>query len=860
MNPIEVGHTVSHYRVVEDLGGGGMARVYRAVDVRLEREVVLKFLPPKLAHEAESRERMVREARAASALDHPNICTIFEIDQTEDGRPFIAMAYYRGETLEERLSRGPLAAAEALRIAAGVLAGLAAAHAKGIVHRDIKPANLMLTPEGRVKILDFGVAKLASATGLTKTGATVGTVAYTSPEQLEGEPVDARSDLWSVGVVLYEMLTGRHPFAGETAGAVMNAILHRQPTPPSQVRTGLSAGLDEFVARALEKDRQQRFPSAEDFRRALPVAQVSLEPTLVSAARPSRLHRRRARRSWLLPVGAATALAAIVAAVVVTRAGRRPSEDAYAIAVVPFANLTGESGQDYLAQGISASLIAQLSELVGLRVLSRSEVWSQLGEGVGARDLAAKLGIDSLLEGELQQQGDLLRASVSITDGTSGAVVWSGSFASAADQIFGLQSAIADRVAHVLEIQLSPQERERLQRDPTRSAKAYEYYLKGREALDGPEGPETLDAASTLFRQAIRLDESFALADAGLSEALWRTYHATLDRQALTEAEAAAARALQLDPQLPAAIVARARVLRSTGRQATSIEELQRVLERHPKPATAYRELADGHQQVGDLEEAESALRMAVTLDEDDWRSWIALGQLLVQLGRLEEAEGAFERAAELASDVTQPRIELATLELWQGRFEAAIAAFEALPQPVRDPRVASNMASAYYFSDRPDRLDKALEHYRLAVQLAPGLPTYRRNLADVHLELGREAEARRVYREALDLVTKELEANPTNVELQFTRIDLAARSGQCAVALASASRLRLEVPATAQALHDLAAAYALCGESDKALDALREAVRLGFSSDIIRDEAEFAGLRGLPAFEEATAPPPAAR
>ncbi len=856
MNPILVGQTVSHYRVIEDLGGGGMARVYRAVDVRLDREVVLKFLPARQAHDTEGRERMLREAKAASSLDHPNICTVYETDHAEDGRPFIAMASYRGETLEERLRRGSCSVEQASRIAAGVLSGLAAAHAKGIVHRDIKPANLMLTAEGRVKILDFGVAKLKDQTGITETGATVGTVAYVSPEQLEGEPVDARGDLWSVGVVLYEMTSGRHPFHGETAGAVMNAILRRNPVPPSQLRSGLPAGFDEVLRRALAKDRDDRFANAEEFRRALPATEGSVETGPASPRLWRRTRPRRRRWPWLLASGGLAA--AVAAAVLLEHRGSEALDPPYSIAVLPFANLTGDDAQDYLAQGVSVSLITQLSELVGLRVLSRSEAWSQVNEGLGGRELAAKLGIDSLLEGELQQQGERLRASVSITDGRSGSVLWSGTFDSSLAQVFSLQSAIARRITQVLEIQISPQERERLARDPTGSARAYEVYLKGREALDGPEGPGTLAAAVELFRQAIRFDDGFALAQAGLSETLWRTYRGTLDRGALAGAEAAADRALELDPRLPAAIVARARVLRSTGQQASSIVELEGVLGRHPKPSMAYRELAESYEQVGQLADAERVLRSGVAVDEEDWSSWVALGRLLAQTGELEEAEAAFDRAAALAPDaVTQPRIERATLHLYRGAPEEAITAFEALPQPLGDARVASNLGTAYYFSRRADRLDRAIDYFRLAVQLAPNRAPLRRNLADVYQEVGRAEEARREYRKAFELTGHELQANPTNVELQLQRAEYAAKAGDCASAVGLADAQRASVPPSGQNLHFIASAYALCGRPDQAIDALREAIRLGFSPEIIAGEAEFAALREDPRFGQLVAAAP---
>ena len=848
-----VGTTISHYKILEDLGGGGMSRLFRAVDLRLDREVALKFLPTQHARNPESRERLMREAKAASSLDHPNICTVYDIDQTEQGRLFIVMAFYRGETLEERLARGPIPEREALRIVGDILRGLAAAHAKQIVHRDIKPANVMLTEDGRVKVLDFGVAKLKDQSGLTETGATVGTVAYISPEQLEAEGVDRRSDLWSVGVVLYELLTGRHPFAGESAGAVMNAILRRDPERPTTIDPDLPAGYDHLLARALAKERDDRFDSAEDFQRALPAAGMDTDMTLASMPSASTLRMARRRRKrllpWLIATGALTVLAA--ALLLLVRPRSATADRPYTIAVMPFSNLTGDPAQGYLAEGISASLITQLSELVGLRVLSRSETWSQVAEGLTARELATKLGIDSLLEGQLQQQGQQLLASISLTDGTTGSVIWSDTLRSSPGEIFGLQAEIAQKLARALEIQLSPVERRRLAQDPTRSAQAYDHYLRGRELLESATDDSGLSSSIHMLERAIDLDPGFALAHAGLSEALWRSYVVTLREDQLAAAEAAVQKALELDPALPAAIVARARIMRSTGRQETSIEELQRVLSRHPKPAEAYQELAESYEEVGQTEEAEEAWRMAVGLDEGDWNSWIGLGRLLVQRGEGDNGEEALLRARELApSRITGPSIELATFALQTGDVEGAIERFEALPKPIREARVASNLGTAYYFSDRPDRLVKALGFYRRAVELRPAEPGYHRNLADVYVDLQRPAEARAEYRRTFELIGQQLVDNPTNVDNQTRQIEYAAKAGECDSALSLASEREGSLPDTASGVHRLAIAYALCGDETRALDAIRRSIELKYHPDLIRQEAEFESLRDLPEFQ----------
>ncbi|MEZ5332486.1 MAG: protein kinase [Thermoanaerobaculia bacterium] len=783
---------------------------------------------------------------------------VYDIDQTE-GRLFIAMAFYRGETLEERLGRGPLPLGESLHIVGEVLRGLAAAHDKHIVHRDIKPANIMLTDDGRVKILDFGVAKLKDQRGLTETGATVGTVAYISPEQLEGESVDRRTDLWSVGVVLYELVAGRHPFDASNAGAMMNAILHREAPAPSSLAKDLPEGFDVLLARALAKERDDRFSSAEQFHRALPTAGMDTDLTL--AALPSAATLRISRRPrrllpWLLATGAATLLATVL--LLLVRPHGATSDRPYTIAVLPFSNLTGSATQQYLAEGISSSLITQLSELVGLRVLSRSETWSLADEGLTARELSTKLGIDSLLEGQLQQQGERLLASITLTDGATGSVIWSDRLESSPGEVFGLQTSIARRLARALEIQLSPVERRRLAQDPTRSAQASDDYLRGRELLEDATDDGGLHSAIEMLRRAVDLDPGFALAHTGLSEALWRSWVVTLDESQLAAAQASVERALELDPDLPAAIVARARIMRSTGRQQRSIEELQRVLSRHPTPAEAYQELAESYELAGRTAEAEEAWRMAVSLDEGDWNAWSGLGRLLVQLGEMDEAASALRRARDLAPErITGPSVDLATFALQTGDMEEAIRRFEALPKPIREARVASNLGFAYYFSERPDRLEKAVVYFEQAVELRPAGAGFHRNLADTYAALDRIDEARAEYRRAYELVTQQLAENPTDVESQTVRIEYAAKADDCDLALSLAAERREAPLDRASDVHRLGIAYALCGDREQALASIRRAVELQFPVDVIRQEAELESLHALPEFQKlvATAP-----
>src|SRR5687767_641103 len=426
------GETVSHYQVLEELGGGGMGVVYKALDTRLRRHVALKFLPVELTRHLPAKERFLLEARAASTLDHPNVCTVHEVDETPDGRLFIAMAYYQGESLRQRIERGPLPVPEALRIAAQVARGLEAAHRAGIVHRDVKPANIMLPAGGEVKILDFGLAKLeGEARRLTRTGTTMGTVAYMSPEQARGDEVDARSDLWSLGVVLYEMLTGRLPFKGERDHSIVYSILHTPPGPLRPLCPGVPRPVERLIERLLEKDPKHRIQSAGEVAAALAAAERgdNLAPTelALSGSLGRVLRRRRRALRW---AGAAALVAALagggwwLAAHQPGAATPAARPELRNLAVLPFANLTGDPERDYFCEGLSAIFTHQLSAVPGLNVVARSETSAYRGSKKSAKEIGRELGVGAILEGHVRRQGERLLVEGSLIDADKGYVIW----------------------------------------------------------------------------------------------------------------------------------------------------------------------------------------------------------------------------------------------------------------------------------------------------------------------------------------------------------------------------------------------------------------------------------------------------
>ena len=870
-----IGRRIAQYEIRTSIGAGGMGVVYKAWDTTLDRFVALKFLPPAAAADAGIRERFVREAKAASAVEHPNVCTIHEIGETDDGQLFICMAFCEGRSLKTMLKGGPIGEDEALDITAQILGGLQRAHAAGVVHRDLKPGNVMVAPDGSIKLVDFGLAKLLHEEGLTQTGTSMGTIAYMSPEQARGQEAGPASDLWSVGAMLWEMLTGARAFDRGSAASSLHAILEGEPEPAGALEGRCSPEMATAVRRLLARDPRDRFHSAGEALTALgidpaayrPAPQpISLAETMAAvpdaptSAAPGR--RRWLRKRYVFALVAALAASGITAWL--ARERPAPTDGAH-LAVLPFENFTGDDGKAYLSDGLAAGLITALGELEGLRVLGRLEAWKERDRHLGSVERAHRLGAELLVAGSVQQDGDELLVDVELVD-ADGKVLFTQQFRGATEEAMELQKRIGRRLTSILEIPLDRRERARLSDLPTTSFQAFDLYLRGQQELDrarttavasslGEGG--AAEAAVTLFEQAIRLDSGFALAYAGLSEAHWRIGQSQRSAEPVIEARRAADQALEIDPDLPAGLIARARLARVAGNPSEAIAGLQKALQRHPHPDEALRELGQSYEAANDLAAAENAFRGATLIDGGEWLNWNALGAFLWRSGRYDEAQTAFERADLAAPDgIVRPRENLATLEVSRGRFDAAIEAFAAIEGPIRSAILASNFGTAYYFSQRPGHMEKAREYFQLAARLNPRDDQVQRNLADSLLSLGEEEAAMTHYRRARALVESQLEADPTSHELRLRRAFYAAKAGDCEVAREVIARLRPELPEMAQNLHRSAYVFALCDRPGEALTELRRAVDLGVSRDLIRGEDEFSSLRDDPAFQRLVAGP----
>jgi len=679
---LQPGDVIGQYRILALVGSGGMGTVYRAHDTRLDRDVALKFLPPYLGAQPDGEERLLMEARAAAALEHPNVCSVHEIGETEGGRRFIAMACYEGETLKQRLRRGPLSLEESVATATQIARGLAAAHARGIIHRDVKPGNVMLGSEGVVRLLDFGLAMTTDAT-LARPGITPGTVAYMSPEQARGDALDLRTDLWSLGVVLYEMLVGSRPFQGANASALLRTILHEDPERIARRCPGLPGAVVPIVERLLRKDTATRYGSAAevlaDLTRVLPLE--------AGASNPRALTRRRAA----LLAGGTTLLVALAVALVWSRGGEEKSLSGVAaasraepsIAVLPLAILSGDSSDRVLAAGITEGLIATLARAVDVRVIGSTSSSRFRDRQMDMRRIADSLGVSNILEGGIQRIGPQLRVQVRLVAGRDGSTRWSQAYDREFTDVLAVQDEIAQSVAGELELRF---DRDRqLRRHQTRNIAAYELYLRGWDPVLA-RSESGVWKAQDYFQRAIAADSTYAAAYAGLALVYVRRGRTTSDPgmplpDLFALAEATARKAVALDNSLPEAHYALGRVLEAMLEFPEAEQEIRRAIALDPTRSIYRRSLSYLTGWSGrPVEELEQA-RASLDTDPLDPYAIVAFAGGLFANGRNDEALAQLDRVAAIKPPLQAVAFVAAQCYARQGRLSEAIAALRPLAE-----------------------------------------------------------------------------------------------------------------------------------------------------------------------------------
>jgi len=674
---LQKGSTIAgRYKIIEELGRGGMGVVYKAEDTKLRRTVALKFLPPELTHIPEVHERFTREAQAAAALDHPNICTVYEFDEAEDTN-FISMAYIEGQSLRKKIESGPLELEEALEIAEQVAEGLQEAHKKGVVHRDIKSANIMIDARGQAKIMDFGLARVTESTLVTQESMTMGTVTYMSPEQARGENVDQRTDIWSLGVVLYEMLTGKMPFRGVHEQAIVYSILKEKPEPITSIKTDIPVSIEQVVSKALEKDPEKRYQKAEELLDDLKSISAGIVPEEIKA----RLRKAKiSRTKRTIMTGATIILVLIILGLfTIPRIFHSREEPEKSIAVVPFNYLSDDPDKQYLADGVMEAILLNLSKIEDLRVVSRTSVEQYRDTDKTANTICQELDVGYLLEGSFQKYGDTAKLIVQLIEPGKERHIWANEYDRDWKDIISVQSEVAQTVANELQVAIAPQEKQIIEKIPTTNMTAYDAYLNGQFHLNKLTLND-LDNAMRYFELAIDKDPEFAEAYVGIAGVwVWRQqFMAVSADEAAPKIREACEKALELDSSLSEAyeMLAGMHAWGSWDWKAGE-EALKKAISTNPNSASAHSFYAFLLSILGRTEEATEHMELGLKLDPHDLWIKCLYSWYLIYVHRYDDCISVCREVLDKSPDYFVIAQSLYTALYLTGRYEESLEAME---------------------------------------------------------------------------------------------------------------------------------------------------------------------------------------
>ena len=881
MQPQEI---VSHYQIKRRLGAGGMGEVYLADDLELKRPVAIKLLTSEELSDDEARQELLREARAAAALDHPNICPVHEVG-TDGDQSFIVMQYVEGDTLAERLRRERPSPPESLEIVMQVADALAAAHRQGVVHRDIKPQNIVLTTDGRVKVLDFGLAKRVSrapspddATVITDQVSTLsGTPPYMSPEQFTGEPVDGRSDLFSLGAIYYECLTGERAFPGRTTHEVSGQVQFVNPPLPSSINDMLGPVEDELCSQLLAKDPAKRTQTGEEALRLLELAvrsgtheqrlgsQKRHRPLSVASYRTASVPLPPKSRPWVAAVLGVVGLAAALFwwqpwstsapstdQSVLRQAVRGVPQQRYlAVLPLPIASLEDRG----LAGGLTDALRAMLSRLAethGVQVVPASLV-RELDEATVSA-VGTEFGVDSVILVGASRRGGDLQASMSLVSAPGGQPIDTATVTMPEGDLFPLQNRVMEETARLLGLSLSPDDLKRLTDYGTEIPEAYHLYLRGRGFLETFDRAPDTDRAVALFERALELDPEYALARAGLGHAYWERYQATDQPQWATGAAAICEEAVALDAQLVEGHVCRGSAYSGLGRNEEALLAFTRAMTLEPESPDVLHGLAAVYERMGRPADAEDAHRQVIEARPLDWAGYYWLGAFYITESRFDEAAEMFQEVIELTPNSYIGHTNLGVAYVFQEQWDQAVASMERSVDIRPTSSGYSNLATTHFYQGSYFR---AASVYEDAIALDERNYLLWGNRGDaLHWGPGRDDEAAESYREALRLAEELRLASPPDGLLLGDMALYNAMLGQGDVALGLVEEALVLAPESTELQLQAAQTYQQLGRTDDALARLRAAVEAGVTLDLIERNPWFESIRELPEFQAIVASP----
>ncbi len=844
---------VSHYRLLEPLGSGGMGVVYRAEDTTLGRTVALKFLPPQIVHDSKQVQRFREEARTASVLNHPNICTIYEVAE-EHGELFIAMEFVEGKPLSESIREGGMPVTSVIRYGRQIAGALEHAHARGVIHRDLKPLNIVITPEGDAKILDFGLAKrtdpndvnrktLAAATASSV--GLAGTMPYMAPEQLEGTEATGRSDIWALGIVLYEMASGERPFKGDNLYRLCTGII-QEPFPP--LGETVAPGLAAVIGRCLEKEPARRYQRSGEVRAALEALEPSSAVGIVT--RPVE-RRNRTIVLWVLVF----VLVAGIAAGAIWLAkkywkGSKGFGDHERVQLAVFSpEPVAQADEAAFNSGLVETLTSSLTELSGrhpLAVIPASEMRAHHVQTLEAA--RQEFGVNYGLMLNIQRAAGQVRVNYSLVDARSHQQIRGGNVTAEAADPFGLQDQVSARVAEILELELEPRERKSMAAHGTTEPAAYDFYLQGVGYLQNYDRAENIENAISVFGHALEKDKEFAGAYAGLGEAYWQKFEQTHERRFVDEATKACQYATAKDEALALAHTCLGRVYQGTGKYEMAVGEYQKASTSEPTLDGAQAGLARAYESLNRLPEAEQSYKAVTALRPDYWAGYNRLGTFYLRHGRFEEAAQMYQQVISLVPDSFTGYTNLGITRIQEGRYGEAIDPLERSLAIRKTGNATSNLAMAYFQSKR---YGDAAHMFEEAATLDTQNYEIWGNLGDAYYWApGMRERAPSAYRKALELGEELRKVNPRDAHMLSYLAGYRAMLGEKEKARKQISEAETLAPRDPEVLYYAAMVYVQAGEKDKALEELQHSVAAGYPPAAVRDTPNFLVLENEPRFK----------